>query len=99
MVLVVHDEDSGDITLPVSRISSLIIIMAYCAYILFQLVTHREAMHEDEGGEDDDEGSMSIWLSMLLLMVTTVIIAYSSELLVNAIRGVTESAHLSEHFI
>ena len=31
----------------VSRISSVIIMLAYIAYILFQLVTHKEAMNDD----------------------------------------------------
>merc|ERR1719440_516992 len=36
---------------------------------------------------------------MTLLVITTVVVAYSSELLVGAIEGVTEHAHLSEAFI
>merc|ERR1719221_1859858 len=36
---------------------------------------------------------------MMLLFFTTVVVAFSSELLVEAIQGVTEHAHLSEHFI
>jgi Ca2+/H+ antiporter len=49
-----------EILLPVSRIASIIIIMAYIAYTFFQLVTHKEAMAtggEEEDGED--EGHMS----------------------------------------
>mmetsp|Transcript_99652 Transcript_99652/g.251402 ORF Transcript_99652/g.251402 Transcript_99652/m.251402 type:complete len:478 (+) Transcript_99652:3-1436(+) len=90
-----------DILLPVSRISSMIIMMAYVAYIFFQLVTHKEAMStegEDDGGED--EGShLSVVKSTCLLFLTTGIVAFSSDLMVDAIEGVTEKAKLSEHFI
>merc|ERR1719221_140485 len=36
---------------------------------------------------------------MMLLFFTTVVVAFSSELLVEAIQGVTENAQMSEHFI
>lgn len=35
----------------------------------------------------------------MLMLVTTVVVAFSSELLVGAIEGVTEKAHMSDHFI
>merc|ERR1739845_84012 len=54
-------------------------------------------MGEEE--EEDGEEHMSVSKSMILLFVTTVIVAFSSELLVEAIQGVTERAHMSEHFI
>jgi Ca2+:H+ antiporter len=104
MVLVQGQTDvdavNNDILLPVSRISSVIIILAYIAYILFQLVTHSAAMSED-AEEEDEEGHhhLSICMSMTLLFATTAIVAFISEILVHAIEGVTEGAHISEHFI
>jgi len=106
MVLVAHDPDwSGGeqrngILLPVSRVSSIIIILAYGAYILFQLVTHKEAMSDQDDGEGDDEQNhLSVCMACGLLFATTAIVAYISELLVDAIKGVTEGSHISEHFI
>lgn len=96
-------EDEGyieNILLPLSRISSIIIMLAYIAYIVFQLFTHKEAMTEeegDEGGEDDN--SIPVWVSAVILCFSTVLTACSSEILVQAIEGVTEKAHLSQHFI
>lgn len=93
-------EDVRAIVLPVSRASSIIVILAYVAYIVFQLVTHKEAMAEGDDEEDDDSESISVYLSVALLLVTTILTAYSSNLLVKAIEGVVEgSSHLSEHFI
>eukprot|EP00932_Pfiesteria_piscicida_P000057 SRR837773.10051.p1 GENE.SRR837773.10051~~SRR837773.10051.p1 ORF type:complete len:357 (+),score=121.96 SRR837773.10051:94-1071(+) len=92
-----------DVMLPVSRICSIIIIVAYCAYIFFQLVTHREALAEEEeeaGGEaEEEEPVLSVRTAVLVMLAVTLVVAYSSELLVDALEGVVEKAHISEHFI
>lgn len=92
-----------DVLLPVSRICAIIIALAYCAYILFQLVTHRHAMEEDgDGGEDEEEAeepTLSIPMCVGMLVVTTLIVGFASEMLVQALEGVTEKAHISQHFI
>lgn len=92
-------EDMEAIVLPVSRLSSVFIMMAYGAFIWFQLVTHREAMASESEDEEPDEDHLSLFMSLGLLLVVTIVVAYSSELLVTSIHGVTEGAHLSEHFI
>merc|ERR1719343_283603 len=64
---------SEEILLPVSRISSIIIMAAYCAYIFFQLVTHKQAMAIDGDGEDeggDDESHLSVMKAMVMLFIT-----------------------------
>lgn len=89
-----------DVLIPVSRTCSVIIIMAYVAYIFFQLVTHREAMsEEDDGGDDNEEPTISIGASIVIMFVITVIVAFSSELLVRSLDGVVEKAHIASHFI
>merc|ERR1712232_686231 len=103
MVLGEEETCSGckeKILLPVSRISSIIIMCAYVAYIFFQLVTHKEAMSEDQAeDEDDGEDHLSLAKSIVLLATVTVIVACISELLVISIEGVTEKAAMSQHFI
>lgn len=101
---VTHSDDESyatDILLPVSRISSIIIMMAYVAYIFFQLVTHKESMAADGDGDDEEDegGHLSVRNATLLLCSTTLVVAFSSQLLVDAIEGVTEKAHMSDHFI
>lgn len=98
------EEYSQDILLPVSRISSIIIMAAYCAYIFFQLVTHKQAMATEAPGQEDDdgddvEGRLSVKKAMCLLFFTTAVVSFSSQLLVDSIDGVTKKAHLSHHFI
>lgn len=92
---------ASEILLPVSRISSVIIMLAYVAYIFFQLVTHKEAMSSGDAEEEgeDEGGHLSVGKSTMLLCITTIVVAFSSELLVDAIEGVTEKAHMSDHFI
>lgn len=98
MVLLEEDEDMTDILLPVSRVSSIVVMLAYAAYILFQLVTHRESM-SDEGDDDSEEGLLSVLTSTSMLCITTAIIAFVSDMMVDTIHGLTENSQMSEHFI
>lgn len=108
LVTVFHSETHVDgentmdsILLPVSRTCSIIIMMAYCAYIFFQLVTHRGAMAEEEGDgdEDEEEPALSIPVAIATMCIVTVIVAWSSELLVETLKAVVEDMHISTHFI
>merc|ERR1719503_197437 len=96
----VDDESDTSSLLLVSRICSIIIASAYAAYIVFQLGTHSKAMASEDDGEDEGEEPMfSVTTCIILLFITTTIVAFASDLLVNAIEGVTEKAHISQHFI
>jgi len=96
----VDDESDTSSLLLVSRICSIIIASVYAAYIVFQLGTHSKAMASEDDGEDDaDEPMFSVLTCTFLLFVTTTVVALASDLLVNAIEGVTEKAHISQHFI
>lgn len=88
-----------EVILPVSRICSFIIMIAYVAYIFFQLVTHREALADGDDGGDEEEPKISIRMAVILLFVITLITAVTSEMLVGTIEEVTEKAHISQHFI
>lgn len=66
----------------------------------FQLVTHREAMQEDEGGDDEpEEPAISIPMSLGVMTLVTIIVAFSSELLVQSLDSVVEQTGISQHFI
>jgi len=96
-------QEQSDLLLRVSRCSAIIIALSYVAFIIFQLVTHRRTMSEDqpeesEGG-DDGSSSVSLYKAVALLFVATLLTAICSEFLVRAIAGVTEKAHLNQHFI
>lgn len=99
MVLKDDDNEQDNIVLSVSRISSIIIMMAYVAFIGFQLVTHKTAMDDQAEEQEDDVDHMSTAFAIVILFVTTATVSFCSELLVTSIAGVTEQAHLSDHFI
>jgi len=92
-----------DTLLKVSRICAIITQMAYCAYIIFQLVTHKDAMADNGDGaeeeEEEEEPILSIPASLVLLFCTTVIVAAASDILVDTIEAVTEKSHINRHFI
>lgn len=108
-----HDEDvyrlkahlpsSQDAVVEISRTCAVVMMLSYCAYIFFQLVTHREAMAEDEGdGGDEGEGdepAMSIPAALGVMCVCTLMVALSSELLVQTLEDVVLELGISSHFI
>jgi len=97
-----NEEASGmdQIVLSVSRHCAIAMMLSYIAYIFFQLVTHREAMQDDGGGEDEpEEAALSVNAAVTVMCVVTVIVAYSSELLVESLGVVVEQAGISSHFI
>lgn len=98
---ITHASEIKATLLPVSRICSLIIISAYVAYIIFQLFTHRGTMSEceEENEDGEEEPVISVTVATALLCGITLLVAYSSELLVQSIDGVTRGAHLGQHFI
>lgn len=75
-------------------------MLAYVAYVFFQLVTHRESMSEDEGDDEEaEEASISVPTALGVMFVTTVIVAFASELLVESLDEVVLQMGISEHFI
>ncbi|KAI8830000.1 Sodium/calcium exchanger protein-domain-containing protein [Chytriomyces cf. hyalinus JEL632] len=56
----------------------------------------------EEGGEEEDEEEEPItlaWIALLSLALTTVVIAFSAEMLVGSVEGLSKEAHISEVFI
>eukprot|EP00928_Gymnodinium_smaydae_P065178 TRINITY_DN48358_c0_g1_i1.p1 TRINITY_DN48358_c0_g1~~TRINITY_DN48358_c0_g1_i1.p1 ORF type:complete len:450 (-),score=75.54 TRINITY_DN48358_c0_g1_i1:88-1437(-) len=95
---------------PLSRFTSIVVILAYVAYIFFQLGTHKNAMSEEEnahsGGaepeeelEDEQPAVLSIPTALTVMVVTTLIVSYGSEKMVDSLSGVVEKLHISQHFI
>ncbi|OAY43717.1 vacuolar cation/proton exchanger 3 [Manihot esculenta] len=94
-------------TLQLSRASSFVMLLAYIAYIVFQLVTHRqlfEAPEESGDGEDDDVVSeekpvIGFWSGIAWLFGMTGVIALLSEYVVETIEDASDSWGLSVSFI
>lgn len=94
-------ELTSSIVLSISRVVSITMMLSYLAYIFFQLVTHREAMHEDDDEEESapEEPALSIQMAITVMSVCTVIVAYASELLVKSLDEVVVQMGIGSHFI
>lgn len=84
--------------LPISRRCSILLALAYVAYIIFQLYTHKDTMADDEG-DDDEEPNLTTTAALALLTVTTVIVATCSEFLSDALEGALEGSSMSKAFV
>jgi len=103
------------IVLAVSRKGAWLVLSAYAAFLIFQLLTHRRtlAMDEDlpvpveenpgpemgEEEEEEEDASISPWCSISLMAACSVVTAFNSEALVNVINGVVHNAGIPESFI
>ncbi|KAI4368889.1 hypothetical protein MLD38_017396 [Melastoma candidum] len=88
--------------LELSRASSIVMLVAYAAYIFFQLNTRRqllESQPEEEEGEDEDEAVIGFWSAFFWLAGMTTIIALLSEYVVSTIEAASVSWGISMSFI
>ncbi|XP_042476454.1 vacuolar cation/proton exchanger 3-like isoform X2 [Macadamia integrifolia] len=99
---------AADPSLQLSRVTSILLLIAYSGYLLFQLKTHRQLCdsQEDEHEDDDDdvvgseeEAVISLWNAFAWLVVMTVLIALLSEYVVATIEDASESWGISVNFI
>nr|AGI03022.1 calcium exchanger [Vigna unguiculata] len=94
-----------DPSLHLSRASSIVMLIAYVVYIIFQLWTHRqlfEAEDEDEddnNGSDDEQAVIGLWSGIAWLIGMTVFIALLSEYVVDTIEDASDSWGLSVSFL
>ncbi|CAJ1423664.1 unnamed protein product [Effrenium voratum] len=94
-------QDNMKDLLDVSHNGALLVASAYVAFLFFQLVSHKHTLDKDEGrlkdhGTEDSEDRppLSIWLSILMMVVITVITDKISDYLCESIHGVTGSVNL-----
>mmetsp|Transcript_106712 Transcript_106712/g.299876 ORF Transcript_106712/g.299876 Transcript_106712/m.299876 type:complete len:458 (+) Transcript_106712:87-1460(+) len=94
------DDGHDDLTLQVSRYCSIWILCSYVAFLVFQLYTHIEVF-QSEADEDEEKGSPALRLpvALVFLIITTVLVAVSSECLVGSIDGLAHEANIGEVFI
>ncbi|KAI3474205.1 hypothetical protein Pfo_029918 [Paulownia fortunei] len=92
-------------TLQLSRASCVIMLIAYIAYLVFQLWTHRQFFEAQEGEEDDDDvvsdesPVIGFWSAFIWLALMTGIVALLSEYVVATIEAASDSWGLSVSFI
>lgn len=91
-------------TLNLSRASSIVMLVAYFAYLIFQLWTHRQLFEAQEDSDDDEGASeetavIGFWSAFVWLVGMTAFIALLSEYIVGTIEAASDSWGLSVSFI
>ncbi|KAF9113829.1 hypothetical protein BGX27_000733 [Mortierella sp. AM989] len=76
--------------------TSIVLLIVYILYLIFQLKTHT---HLYSNSENEEESVLPLWLGVVLLLIITVLVAFCSEFLVSSIDGLSESWGISEVFI
>ncbi|KAE8733488.1 Vacuolar cation/proton exchanger 2 [Hibiscus syriacus] len=99
----------GKSELALSRFSSCIMLVAYAAYLFFQLRSpndfyspiDEEGSHDGEGSDNDEDEAPEItkWESVIWLTILTAWISILSGYLVDTIQGASEAWDLSIAFI
>ncbi|XP_061369228.1 vacuolar cation/proton exchanger 3-like isoform X1 [Gastrolobium bilobum] len=93
-----------DSSLKLSRVASIVMVIAYFAYLVFQLWTHRQLFEaQDEDNEEvenvSEEAVIGFWSGIVWLVGMTVFIALLSEYVVETIEDASESWGLSVSFL
>jgi len=76
-----------------SRYISVLLLIIYGAYLLFQLRTHKHLFEDDEDGDDDEEEDpvLGFWGSMAWLGIFTIFVSILSDYIVDTIEGAAHS--------
>lgn len=92
--------NAEDAVVDISRTCSILMLLVYVQYLIFQLKTH-EFLFRDEGdeGEDEEAPDLSMWCAGITLAVCTVLTACCTEYLIHSIEGTVKSAKISKSFI
>lgn len=94
---------AADPSLQLSRASSIVMLIAYFAYLVFQLWTHRQLFEAQDDDNNDDsvseEAVIGFWSGFSWLVGMTVFIALLSEYVVETIEDASDSWGLSVSFL
>lgn len=102
---------SDELILSLSRGVSLILLVVYILFLLFQLKTHK-SLFEPQASQDSDDiiatsvpienknkGKLNITEALITLIAATLIISFCADYLVGSIDDLVESSGLSKTFI
>ncbi|MBQ4163784.1 MAG: calcium/proton exchanger [Turicibacter sp.] len=77
---------------------AIILLIIYILSLLFSFSTHKYIYSESDT-EEEHQAKWSLTRAILVLIISTVIIAIESEFLVNGIESVTQTLGISEFFV
>ncbi|CAO2825166.1 unnamed protein product [Amaranthus hypochondriacus] len=92
------DETAGTMTansiLLLSRVSSIVLLVAYFAYLFFQLKTHQQLFDSNEAADEvkeNENAAIGFWSAFIWLVGMTAVIALLSEFVVGTIEDASIS--------
>ncbi|KAI5475854.1 pentafunctional AROM polypeptide [Pseudohyphozyma bogoriensis] len=88
-------DDISDNVESMSHGIAICLLVLYGGYLTFQLWTH--ACREEVGGHHAPK--LSLWASLALLVIVTVITGFTAEWLVDSIDGLTATGNISREFV
>ena len=88
---------SDDSVLQLSRIVSLLLLLIYALFLLFQLKTHAALFATD--GAHHENPSMEKRDAIILLVIATILVSFMAEILVHSLEAAAEELHIPHLFI
>ncbi|TVY74679.1 Vacuolar calcium ion transporter [Fusarium oxysporum f. sp. cubense] len=84
--------------------TSIILLLLYVLYLVFQLRTHSNLFDAEKQSEGDEEGeceepTLGLVAAIAVLVVTTVLVTLCADYLVNSINGLVTTSGISRGFI
>ncbi len=99
--LQIKDRDSSDLKdlLTMSRAASILLLVSYLFYLVFQLKTH-SYLYQDEVGEDEEEESkLNVVTAAFLLATASILVSISVDAVVGSIEDLSKSWGISNTFV
>ncbi|KAG0368329.1 hypothetical protein BGZ54_002167 [Gamsiella multidivaricata] len=87
----------SNLLLHLSYGTSIVLLVVYVLYLVFQLKTHTHLYATDSS--EEEEPILPLWLGIVVLLIITVIVAFCAEFLVGSIDGLSHSWNISPTFI
>lgn len=76
------------------------LIGCYLLWLTFSMVTHKKELTDPgEAGHEEETPAWSNRAAILIMLISTIFVAVTSEWLVHSLHGVAESLHLSQAFL
>ncbi|KAK0672986.1 putative vacuolar calcium ion transporter [Cercophora samala] len=95
--------DKEEVALLLSRCSSVVLLFLYVMYLIFSLRSHKRLFESEagpNGGEEEEHDPLlGPWSAGIVLLLTTLVISFCADHMVNSIDAVAESGALNKTFI
>ncbi|KAF2674010.1 Calcium/proton exchanger [Microthyrium microscopicum] len=90
---------SIDAILVISRGTSIILLILYGLYLLFQLKTHKDIFDGEQEVENEEERTLKPIPAVVTLLLITILVSFCADYLVDSIDDVVSSTGMSRTFI